>query len=111
MNRFMIEFPDRIPENILNAQQADEPSLSKLSEEYDEILDQYENHTSLDFYQFTVNNKHKLSEQQKKFIPKFYVLYIWFPMARFIPQILIYIITIVIPFITILYISTIKLTN
>ena len=53
------------------ASTTDDISLSKLSEEYDEILDQYENHNSLDFYQFAVNNKHKLSDQQKKIIPKF----------------------------------------
>jgi len=90
---------------------SDDSALSNLSAEYDEILDQYENHNSLDFYQFVINNTQKLSEQQKKYIPKFYVLYIWFPAARFIPQIIIYILTIFVPFITIMYISTFKLTN
>jgi hypothetical protein len=83
--------------------------LAVFSIEYDEILDQYENHNPLDYYLFVFQNKHKFDEKQKARLAPWYVLYLWLPVARFFPQIMIYLITIVVPFWIILIISTFRL--
>ena len=81
----------------------DQSAVDLLTEQYDTILDSYENHMSIDYYQFIYNNKNKLTEDQKKTkVPQWYLIYIWMPFARYFPQLLLYVITFVLPMILIL---------
>jgi len=76
----------------------EQEEINSLFIEYDDILDEYENHMSIDYYQFIIENSKKLSPEQKKKIPPWYLVYLWMPVARYIPQLLAYAVTVVLPF-------------
>lgn len=71
--------------------------IDNLFENYDNILDKYENHMSIDYYQFALHNHKQFKENQKDKIPAWYLIYLWMPIARYIPQILVYAATVVLP--------------
>lgn len=81
--------------------------VDKISKCYDDILDEYENHMPLDYYLFVLQNKNKFRTDQVAKIPSKYILYVWLPTARYCPQIIIYIMTIIVPIIFIFEISNV----
>ena len=86
----------------------DEKEINSLFIQYDDILDKYENHISIDFYQFILHNYKKLSDDQKTKTPPWYLVYLWMPLARYCPQLLIYAITVVLPIILIVCVAKLK---
>ena len=72
--------------------------IDNLFENYDDILDKYENHMSIDYYQFALHNHKQFKENQKDKIPDRHLMYLWMPIARYIPQLLVYAVTVVLPF-------------
>ena len=78
--------------------------VEKISREYDDILDENENHCAIDYYQFIWQQSKKLRTEQKTKKPPWYILFIWFPFARYVPQLLCYCITILLPILLIGYI-------
>ena len=79
----------------------DDSKINALFENYDDILDKYENHMSIDYYQFALHNHKQFKEHQKTKIPDWYHMYLWMPTARYIPQLLVYSVTVVLPMILI----------
>ena len=79
----------------------DDTKIDDLFENYDDILDKYENHMSIDYYQFALHNHKQFTENQKDKIPDWYLMYLWMPIARYIPQMLVYSVTVVLPLILI----------
>lgn len=79
----------------------DNSEIDSIFENYDDILDKYENHMSIDYYQFALHNYKQFKVNQKSKIPAWYLMYLWMPTARYIPQLLVYCITIILPMILI----------
>lgn len=75
----------------------DESAIENIVREYDNILDKYENHTSLDYYQFILENSKKLTSEQSRQKPPWYILYLVFPVSRYVPQLFFYTITVALP--------------
>lgn len=75
--------------------------VADILNEYEVILDEYENHSVLDYYQFVVENKKKMTPEQKKNNPPVYILYLWFPLARYVPLLIVYLVTVVVPMVVI----------
>lgn len=75
--------------------------IDVLFEKYEDILDKYENHMSIDYYQFALHNFKQFKENQKEKIPNWHLMYLWMPTARYIPQLFFYSITVVLPIILI----------
>ena len=77
--------------------ETNDSNIGNLLTEYDEILDQYENHSSIDYYQFIYHHHKELEGDQKRKIPSWWIIYLWMPAARFFPQLIIYFITVLLP--------------
>lgn len=77
---------------------SDVESLEKYSIAYAEILDGYDNHRRLDYYQFICQNNSRLDDKRKKNMFCFLALYCWVLALRYLPQLAFYIVTAVIPF-------------
>lgn len=84
----------------------DQDVINSLFTRYDDILDKYENHMSIDYYQFIWQNSKQFSTEQKTKIPSGYLVYLWMPVARYFPQLFAYIITVILPMTLILKIVT-----
>ena len=84
--------------------------LQLIYEEYDKILDKYENHNSLDYYMFLIEHKNKISGDkiETRKINYFFCFYIY--IFRYIPQLIVYISTVILPMLIIFHIVDFKLT-
>ncbi len=75
----------------------DQVQINDLSKEYDDILDENENHSSIDYYQFVWQHSKKFTQDQKLKMPPWYILYVWFPLARYALQMVCYFLTVFMP--------------
>lgn len=75
----------------------DHSKINSILTKYDDILDKYENHMSIDYYQFVLHNYNKFSDEQKLKTTPLYLVYLWMPAARYIPQLFVYAITVILP--------------
>ncbi len=80
--------------------------IDSLYKKYDDILDKYENHMSIDYYQFALHNYKQFTEEQNDKIPTWHLMYLWMPIARYFPILFIYSITVIVPIKVILKIVT-----
>ncbi|MBU0474515.1 MAG: SLATT domain-containing protein [Bacteroidetes bacterium] len=82
---------------LLNQSKSAEADIEKIIEEYDKILDNYENHATIDFYLFCLNQRNRFNSNQKDRIPNFLQLWIITPIMNFIIFYILYFAIIITP--------------
>lgn len=83
--------------NLNNDTKSIDEKIELIQEKYDDILDKYENHSSVDYLQFIFENKYKIHQEDNISLPEKRIVYILYPAWRYCPLILVYLLTMILP--------------